>query len=147
MAESFYLFSDGVLQRKDNVLRITAADGRFKDIKIEMTRDIYIFSEVELNTSCLNYSGQLSIPIHFFNYYGFYTGSFYPKEKNVSGKLLVEQVQHYTHREKRMVIARELTNAAGTNILRNLRYYNTRGRDLDSCISEIKALMKGIDTG
>jgi len=28
-----------------NVIRITAADGRFKDIKIEVTRDIYLFGE------------------------------------------------------------------------------------------------------
>jgi CRISPR-associated protein Cas1 len=144
MAESFYLFSDGALQRKDNLLRITAPDGRFKDIKIEMTRDIYLFGEVELNTSCLNYAGQLSIPIHFFNYYGFYTGSFYPKEENVSGKLLIEQVQHYTDLDKRLIITKAFIEAASYNILRNLRYYNTRNRDLESCMSEIKALRKRI---
>jgi len=94
MAESFYLFSNGELQRKDNVLRITKSDGKYKDIKVEMTQDIYLFGEVDLNTKCLNYAGQLSIPIHIFNYYGTYTGSFYPKEKNVSGKLLIEQVNH-----------------------------------------------------
>ncbi len=143
MAESFYLFSNGDLMRKDNVLRMVAPDGRFKDIKVEMTRDIYLFGEVGLNTKCLNYAGQLSIPIHFFNYYGFYTGSFYPKEENVSGKLLIEQVQHYTAPEKRLEIAKALVEAASCNILRNLRYYNERGRDLESCMGEIKALRQG----
>ena len=144
MAESFYLFSNGELQRKDNVLRVTTPDGRFKDIKVEMTRDIYVFGEVGLNTKCLNYAGQLSMPIHFFNYYGFYTGSFYPKEENVSGKLLIEQVNHYTKPTKRLEIAKEFIEAASYNILRNLRYYNERNRDLETCMSEIKSLRRHI---
>ncbi|HWQ71415.1 MAG TPA: type I-B CRISPR-associated endonuclease Cas1b [Desulfitobacteriaceae bacterium] len=146
MAESFYLFSNGELQRKDNVLRMVAPDGRFKDIKVEMTRDIYLFGEVSLNTKCLNYAGQLSIPIHIFNYYGFYTGSFYPKEENVSGKLLIKQVQHYTDLQQRLAIARAFIEAASYNMLRNLRYYNERNRDLESYITEIKGLRKGIET-
>lgn len=144
MAESFYLFSDGQLHRKDNVLRITTQDGRFKDIKVEVTRDIYVFGEVSLNTKCLNYAGQLSMPIHFFNYYGFYSGSFYPKEENVSGKLLIEQVNHYTDLHKRLEIAKEFVDAASYNILRNLRYYNERNRDLESHMTEIKSLRKHI---
>lgn len=144
MAESFYLFANGELQRKDNVLRVTTPDGRFKDIKVEMTRDIYVFGEVSLNTKCLNYAGRLSMPIHFFNYYGFYTGSFYPKEENVSGKLLIEQVNHYTETDKRLEIAKEFIEAASYNILRNLRYYNERNRDLETNMSEIKALRRGI---
>lgn len=39
--ESYYLFSDGELKRKDNVIRLTAPDGRFKDLKVELTRDIF----------------------------------------------------------------------------------------------------------
>jgi len=144
MAESFYLFANGELHRKDNVLRVTTPDGRFKDIKVEMTRDIYVFGEVGLNTKCLNYAGQLSMPIHFFNYYGSYTGSFYPKEENVSGKLLIEQVNHYTDTDKRLEIAKEFIEAASYNILRNVRYYNERNRDLETCMEDIKALRRGI---
>lgn len=145
MAESYYLFSDGELKRKDNVLRMTAPDGNYKDIKINMTRDIYLFGEVTLNTKAINYSGQLSIPIHFFNYYGFYTGSFYPKDKNISGKLLIEQVAHYTDENKRLELAKAFVEAASYNILRNLRYYNERNRDFDNLISEIKGLRSEIE--
>ncbi len=145
MSESFYLFSDGELKRKDNVLRMTAPDGNFKDIKVNMTRDIYLFGEVSLNTKALNYAGQLSIPIHIFNYYGFYTGSFFPKETSVSGKLLVEQVMHYSEDNKRLKIAKAFIEAASYNILRNVRYYNERDRDLDGTINEIKNLRNGIE--
>lgn len=145
MPESFYLFSDGELKRKDNVLRMTAPDGNFKDIKVNMTRDIYLFGEVSLNTKALNYAGQLSIPIHIFNYYGFYTGSFFPKETSVSGKLLVEQVMHYSEDIKRLKIAKAFIEAASYNILRNVRYYNERDRDLENTINEIKNLRNGIE--
>lgn len=145
MSESYYLFSDGDLRRKDNVVRITAPDGKYKDLKIEMTRDIYLFGEVTLNTKCINYVGQMNIPIHFFNYYGFYTGSFYPKEENVSGKLLIEQVNHYTDSEKRLELARGFVESASYNILRNLRYYNERGKDVTEVMDEIKYLRRFID--
>ena len=91
MSESYFIFSNGELKRKDNVIRITAADGRFKDIKIEVTRDIYLFGEISLNTKALNYLAQNKIPVHVFNYYGFYTGTFYPKESNVK---LYQSVYH-----------------------------------------------------
>ena len=102
MSESYFIFSNGELKRKDNVIRITAADGRFKDIKIEVTRDIYLFGEISLNTKALNYLAQNKIPVHVFNYYGFYTGTFYPKESNVSGKLFVKQVENYTDSKKEL---------------------------------------------
>ena len=145
MVESFYVFSNGELQRKDNVLRITAADGKFKDIKVEMTRDLYIFGEVSLNTKALNYAGQLSIPLHFFNYYGFYTGSFYPKEKLNSGMLFVEQVKNYIDNERRVNVAREILKAASFNIYRNLRYYNERGKNLSGEMKFIENLKKKFD--
>jgi len=145
MSESFYLFFNGELKRKDNVLRMTAPDGNFKDIKVNLTRDIYLFGEVSLNTKTLNYAGQLSIPIHVFNYYGFYTGSFYPKETNVSGKLMIEQVLCYSNEKRRLEIAKAFIDSSSYNILRNIRYYNERDRDLESFITEIKGLRKAID--
>ena len=166
MSESYFIFSNGELKRKDNVIRITAADGRFKDIKIEVTRDIYLFGEISLNTKALNYLAQNKIPVHVFNYYGFYTkmwklkkmnlaghvfnyygfytGTFYPKESNVSGKLFVKQVENYTDSKKRIELAQLIIDAASTNILRNLRYYQERGKELESEITDIKALRKGI---
>ena len=138
MSESYYLFSSGVLKRKDNVLRMTNLEGEFKDLKIEISRDIYLFGEVSLNTKCLNYMGQLSIPMHIFNYYGHYTGSFYPKECNVSGKLLIKQVLFYTNEEKRLELAKEFIRGATHNIFRNLRYYNERGKNTSISMNKIK---------
>lgn len=142
--ESYYLFSDGELKRKDNVIRLTAPDGRFKDLKVELTREIFLFGEVNMNTKGLNYIGQLGIPIHIFNYYGFYSGSYYPRETNVSGQLLIAQVENYSDEKKRLYIASKFIDAASFNLLRNLRYYKQRGKDVLEEMDEIKFLRKSI---
>ncbi|MFC0232527.1 type I-B CRISPR-associated endonuclease Cas1b [Vagococcus entomophilus] len=142
--ESYFLFSSGELRRKDNVVRMTALDGRFKVLKIEVMRDLYLFGKASMNTDCLNYLAQSKIPVHFFNHYGFYTGTFYPKEANVSGNLLIRQVEHYTDFEKRLNIAQEFIQGACYNILKNLKYYRQRGKELDKAINEIQALEKMI---
>lgn len=141
--ETYYLFSNGELKRKDNTITMITKE-KSKDLKIEVTRDIYLFGEVGLNTKCLNYLGQNKVPVHIFNYYGFYTGSFYPKEVNVSGKLLVKQVENYVNAEKRLVIAKEFIESATYNIFRNLRYYNGRGKSLEAEMEEIRILRNKI---
>lgn len=142
--ESYYLYSNGTLSRKDNTVRMEAFDGRKKDLKIEMTRDIYLFGEVTTNTKCLNYLSEKKIPIHFFNYYGYYTGTFYPREKNVSGKLLVQQVYYSTNYPLRLILAQKLVDGATANCLRNLQYYQRRGKDVVNYIAEIEAVRKQI---
>lgn len=132
--EKYYIFSNGELKRKDNNIYFND-----RALKIEMTSDIYLFGEVSLNTKCLNFLGQNKKAVHFFNYYGFYTGSFYPKESNVSGKLLVKQVEYFQDREKRVELAREIIKSASDNIFRNLRYYNGRGKDLKNEMEIIKS--------
>nr|WP_283205003.1 type I-B CRISPR-associated endonuclease Cas1b [Enterococcus hulanensis] len=142
--ESYYLYSNGTLSRKDNVVRMETPDGRRKDLKIEMTRDIYLFGEVTTNTKCLNYLSEMKIPVHFFNYYGYYTGTFYPREKNVSGKLLVQQVCYSVEEEKRIVLAKQFVDAATANCLRNLQYYRRRGKEVETQIADMEAVRKRI---
>ena len=96
------------------------------------------------NTTFLNYISKYGIPIHFFNYYNFYTGSFYPKESNLAGQLLVSQVQHYTEYDKRLLLARKFIQAAADNIYRNLRYYNGRDKDVSEYMKDIDSLRAGL---
>ena len=138
--ENYYIFSNGELKRKDNNI---CFNDRF--LKIEMADNIYLFGEVDLNTKCLNYLGQNRVAIHFFNYYGFYTGSFYPKEINVSGNVLIKQVEFYQNIEKRLEIAKEIIKSASDNIFRNLRYYNGRGKDVKNQMELIKSLQNEIE--
>lgn len=142
MKQSFYVYNNGDLKRKDNTLQFIPYEGEKRDIPIERISDIYVMSEMSFNTSFLNYISQYGIPIHFFNYYNFYTGSFYPKESLLAGQLLVKQVEHYTDYDKRIEIARKFIEAAADNIYRNLRYYNGRGKDVTEYMQEVDDLRK-----
>lgn len=143
--KSYYFFNNGSIKRKDNTLQFTLEDSNKNDIPIEQISDMYVFSEMSMNTQIINLLAQKGICIHFFNHYSFYTGSFYPKETSVAGSLLVKQVQHYQDGEKRIVIAKEFIKSAASNIYRNLRYYNERGRDLEDTMAVTKALQKNIE--
>lgn len=144
--QSYYLYKSGRLQRKDNTLQIEYKDGNKKVIPVERVNDIYVMTEFDFNTNLLNFLSQYGISVHFFNYYGFYTGTYYPKEQLVSGKLLVKQVENYTNKAKRIKIAQKFIDAASYNILKNLKYYQNRGKDLEEYIKQIESLRKYIST-
>lgn len=147
MGETFYIFRDGDLRRKDNNVTVTTLEGDIKNLKAEVTDEIYIFGEMSMNTKLLNFLSQKDITMHVFNYYGFYSGSFYPRESNISGYLLVKQVKSYDNMEKRLELAKEILKTASYNIYRNLRYYNGRGINLEEPMKSIKSFSNNLEHG
>lgn len=145
MKKSYYIYNPGRLERKDNTIHFITADGGKRFIPLETIQDLYIMNEVDFNTKLVNFLGQNGVAVHFFNYYTFYTGSFYPREKLISGRLLVQQVEHYTDTEKRLIMAKNFVRGARDNIYRNLRYYNGRGKDVASFMTHIKAMDNAIE--
>lgn len=144
MKQSYYLYKSGRIQRKDNTLEIVYKDNTKKIIPVERVDDIYVMTEFDFNTSLLNFLSKYGINVHYFNYYGFYTGTYYPKEALVSGKLLVKQVEHYSNKKKRLEIAQAFIESASYNIYRNLTYYKNRGKNLEAQMKEIEFLRKQI---
>lgn len=161
--QPFYIFSNGVLMRKENTIcfvpyatqeeltvetdpslylepdeletyALNPIDDTLLDtagrrvIPINNIDSFFVFGEVNFNSKFLNFLTRNRIPLHLFNYYGFYSGSYYPREHLLSGYVVVHQVRHYSSKKKRMAIAREFIEAAAANILRNLRYYTADSR-------------------
>ncbi len=141
MKQSLYLFSNSTIKRKDNTLRIETGEANI-DRPVENVSDLYLFGEHTLNTKLLNFLSQNKIPVHIFNYYGFYSGSFFPREVYLSGHVTVQQAAHYLDPALRMEIAQKFLDAAASNILSNLTYYKNRDRDVEKQIGSIKALKK-----
>ena len=88
MKRSYYIYNNGMLKRQDNSIAFVNEEHEKRYIPIETVDEIYVMSEMDFNTSLINYLSQYGVVVHFFNYYSFYTGSFYPREKLVSGNLL-----------------------------------------------------------
>ncbi len=112
-----------------------------RTIPVEDVDALWVFGELDLNSRVLVFLSQHKVPVHFFNYYGYYAGSFYPREYLQAGYLVVRQVRHYANRRLRLVIAREFIRSALHNIMRNLRYYGTRGVDLGTQTEGVQAEM------
>lgn len=140
MQRSFYIYNNGELKRKDNTISFINENGEKKDLPIETINDFYVMSEMQFNTTFINFLSQHGVMVHFFNYYSFYTGTFYPKEQKISGNLLVKQAENYSDYEKRLSIAKSFIDGASYNIYRNLRYYNGRGKDLQFYMDSIEHL-------
>lgn len=137
MAKNYYILSSGRLRREQNTVYFENVNGK-KAIPVNDIYAIYAYGELDINTKLLNFLTQKKIPIHFFNYYGFYAGSYYPREHLHSGFLIVKQVENYTDKQKRLEIAREIVNSASYNILKNLLYYRKHGKEVDPYIEQIE---------
>jgi len=138
MKESRYIFSNGRLKRKDNTLFFVNEAGEKKFIPVENTKEIFAFGEIDLNTKVLNFLSQKEIILHYFNYYDYYAGSFYPREHYNSGFMILKQVKHYEEDEKRVFIAKKFIKGAAENSLKILKYHNRREKNLENSISEIE---------
>lgn len=143
MKKSYYLFNPGRLSRKDNTLRFLPVDedgkeGTAKYLPIAGIKNLYCFGSLDANSAMYNFLGKNKIPIHFFDYYEHYTGSFMPKDYLLSGKVIVEQSRHYMRPKMRMEIAQKFVEGAAANMLRNLKYYQSRGRNLSLHIEQIE---------
>jgi CRISP-associated protein Cas1 len=115
-------------------------------VPIDDIESFMIFGEVTFNTRFLNFLTQNNIPAHIFNYYGYYAGSFYPREYLLSGFLLMKQTDHARSLKRRLPIAQKFVEGAAFNITKNLRYYNARDINLADTISAIERLGTAIPT-
>lgn len=147
MKKAYYLFNPGKLSRKDNTLQFIPVSidengiersGTPRYIPVENVSDFFVFGALTANSALFNFLGQSDIAVHFFDYYENYSGSFMPKDFLLSGKMLLSQTSHYQDNSKRIIIARKFIEGAAYNMLKNLQYYNRRGKELEPMINLIK---------
>lgn len=118
--KSITLLSDGALTRRENTLYFENAQGK-KPLAVEGIYDIYIYGHVNISSQALHFLAQKGIAVHFFNHYGHYDGSFYPRESLHSGDLLIKQAEHYLNREKRLNLAKLFVTGSAKNMELNLK--------------------------
>ena len=149
MKKTYYLFNPGQLERQDNTLKFTPVaeeagngepcTGQPRYLPVEDVNEFYVFGSLRANSSLFNFLGQKDIAVHFFDYYENYTGSFMPKDSLLSGRMLLAQTSAYQNKKKRLLIAQKFIEAAAYNMVKNLQYYNRRGKDME----EVMELIKG----
>jgi len=139
MARNYYIFKEGRIKRSQNTVFIETSEGK-RPLPVNDIDQIFIFGEMDLNTSFLNFISQNKIVIHFFNFYGYYTGSFIPREENTSGNLIIKQVEHYLDKDKRIFLAKKFVEGACHNMKRNFE----KREGFEEEVKKIGELMKSI---
>lgn len=143
MKKNIYIFNDGELRRRQNTFYFENSKGK-RYLPIEDIKEIYVFGEVTVSKKFLEYVSKKEILIHFFNYYGYYVGTFYPREHLNSGYMILKQAQHYLDEEKRLSLAKEFVYGSSKNILNVIKYYKNRGKDLKHIENYILSLNEHI---
>jgi len=145
LKKTIYVFNDGEFKRKDNTLYFETEEGK-KYLPVEDVKEIIIFGEVTLNKRFLEFLTKKEIILHFLNNYGYYVGSYYPREHYNSGYMIIKQAEFYMDEEKRLNLARCFINGAAANITNVLRYYQNRGKNLTTELEQIASLEAKLDT-
>lgn len=120
--KNYYLLSEGILKRKENTIYFVNEKGT-KPLPINKIRSIYAYGQITISSQVINLFAKEGIPIHFFNYYGYYNGSYYPRESLLSGDLLIKQAEYNIDFNKRLELAKLFVEGAAKNILKVLAYY------------------------
>jgi len=126
--KNYYILSHGKLKRKKNTIYFYKLDEdgsiKKKILPVKKIHTLYILSRVSISSSVISYLSKHRVPIHFFNKYGIYIASIYPRKYLLSGHLLVNQAKHYLTPSLRMEIAKEIIYASISNMLRNLKKHD-----------------------
>ncbi|WP_245810119.1 type I-B CRISPR-associated endonuclease Cas1b [Hydrogenobacter hydrogenophilus] len=136
MGKPYFLIRDGRLSRKENTV-LFESESLSKTIPIEDIDELFVLSEVSLTSKFLKLLSEKGVVMHLFNRFGFYVGSFYPRETDPSGYLLIKQAEHYLEQEKRLYLAKAFVSGA----IENLSFvYNLDGDEYLKRLSEKKSV-------
>ncbi|HZX44312.1 MAG TPA: type I-B CRISPR-associated endonuclease Cas1b [Candidatus Nanoarchaeia archaeon] len=138
--QNYYITQSGTIKRKDSTVWFENEKIR-KAIPVNSIDTIYCLGEVSINSKLLVFLAKQGIILHFFNYYGYYSGSFYPKESLVSGSLLVNQVNYYTDSGKRLFLAKSFISGTIQNLIRILEHYRKHSKEVGDIMDK---LAKGV---
>lgn len=138
--KNYYILSEGILKRKENTIYFVNEKGK-KPIPINKVYSIYAYGQITFSSQVMSLLSKKGVPIHFFNYYGFYSGSYYPRETLLSGDLLVKQADYYLNIQKRLELAKLFVEGAANNILKVLAYYKIKN-NIKETLSELNSTNK-----
>lgn len=154
MKDSIYIFSNGELKREDNTFCFIDEKNNKNYLPVENINDLYVMGEVTVTKKFLEFMTKKKIIVHIFNYHGYYTGSYYPREHYNSGYMILKQSGYYQDKNSRLNIAKKFIEGSIKNMIKVLDYYSNRleiefeaGRGIEklknriSAVEEISQLM------
>lgn len=143
MSEPLYLTKDGKLERNENTVYFENEVQKFP-IPIEQVSEIYCVSHITVTSGVIHFLAQKEIPIHFFNHYGYYEASLWPRKRDVAGQIIISQAKAYLNPEARFRLASSFVIGAAMNIINVMKTQDRKGSGLTGRIDEIRDFLDNI---
>jgi CRISPR-associated protein Cas1 len=116
--KDYYLLQQCNLEADEQVLRV---DGdKMRRIPVEDIKGIHLMSGYTLTSGVVDLAAEHDFPIHAYNYYGIYKGTFFPPPVQPTGSMLISQLESFQDTSRRFELARailETGNAAANALL------------------------------
>jgi len=138
LKQDFYIIKDGEIKREENTIYFINQFTK-RALPINNINSIYCLGSNSISSGAILYLGKKGVPVHFFDYYGWYKGSFFPRQTLISGSMVVKQAEHYLDSSKRLYLAKKIVEGAIKNTLRNISYYRRGHPSLRENQDRIKA--------
>ena len=143
MRRNYYITRDGILRREKNTVYFESGEEK-RILPVNNIYAIYAHGKITFSSGVVSYLAKNGVPIHFFNKYGWYEATLYPRESLLAGDVLIKQAMHYIDFDKRIYLAKEFIRGCGANLLKNLEYYG-REIELSYEIKEISSFLAKLD--
>ncbi|MBU4032778.1 MAG: CRISPR-associated endonuclease Cas1 [Candidatus Thermoplasmatota archaeon] len=115
--KDYYIFQNCKLDADEHVLHIEGDKSR--RLPVEEIAGLHLLSGYTITSGVIDLAAKHYIPIHAYNYYGVYHGTFFPPPVEPTGSILISQVKSRLDEGRRLELARCIleTSNRSTNAL------------------------------
>ena len=115
--KDYYIFQHCKLDADEHVLHIEGDKSR--RLPVEEIAGLHLLSGYTITSGVIDLAAKNNIPIHAYNYYGVYHGTFFPPPVEPTGSILISQVKSRLDESRRLELAKCIleTSNRSTNVL------------------------------
>lgn len=116
--KDYYVLQQCDLEADEHILRVNGE--RMRRLPVEDVKGIHLMAGYTLTSGVIDLAAKHNFPIHVYNYYGIYRGTFFPPPVEPTGSMLIAQLESFQDEARRIEIARanlEAGNAAANALL------------------------------
>ncbi|MDO9537005.1 MAG: CRISPR-associated endonuclease Cas1 [Thermoplasmata archaeon] len=117
--KDYYIFQHCKLDADEHVLHIEGDKSR--RLPVEEIAGLHLLSGYTITSGVIDLAAKHYIPIHAYNYYGVYHGTFFPPPVEPTGSILISQVKSRLDEGRRLELAKcilETSNRSTNSLLK-----------------------------
>jgi CRISPR-associated protein Cas1 len=126
--ETLYIAGEVEVSRDESTI-LVISKGKKHRFPVETLRHLIMTADGTVTTKFIALCGKNGVRVSFFDYHGWWVGSFEPACQAGSGEMKIRQAALLADQPRRMTVAREIIRGAMDNMIETLRYYAYRGKD------------------